>query len=102
VATFYNGAAFVFVLIPALTLIGIWDLLYAFLALGAVMLSINLRTTSGLVISAAAIGFYVIHMSSKHFANSIGWAAVLVVIGFVIIGIGYLTYYLNKKYIAKA
>lgn len=102
VASAYNIAAFLFVLLPALTLTGAWDAIYALLALGAVMVSIQLRTTAGLVISAVSIAVYVIHVSSKYFQNSVGWAAILVVVGFLIIGIGYLTYYLNRKYIAKA
>lgn len=101
VSSLYNAAAFILVLFPALFLVGIWDLLYAFLVLGAIMVSINLRTTSGLILSAIALGGYIIHMSSKYFADSIGWAVTLVVIGFLVIGLGYLTYYLNRKYIAK-
>jgi hypothetical protein len=100
VAGFFNILAYLFVLLPALTLTGAWDVIYAFLALGAVLVSINLRTTSGLVISAISIAVYVIHVSTKYFRDSVGWAAMLVVIGFLIIGIGYLTFYLNKKYIA--
>lgn len=102
VASFYGGIAFFFVLIPALFLTGFWDVLYPLLALAAVVLSINIRASSGLVISAVSVGFYVIHMSSKYFADSIGWAITLVIIGFLIIALGYLTYYLNKKYISKA
>jgi len=101
-ANLYNAFAFIFVLFPALFLVGIWDLLYAFLALGAILLSIQIRTTSGLIISAVSIAIYIIHISSKYFQNSVGWAAILVVVGFLIIGVGYLTFYLNKKYIARA
>ncbi len=102
VTTIYNVAAFILVLMPALFLTGVWDFVYAFLVIGAVVLSVHLKTTSGLIISAAAIGFYIIHMSAKYFSHSIGWAMVLVIAGFAIIGVGYLTYYLNRKYIAKA
>lgn len=101
VSSMYNAAAFIFVLFPALFLVGIWDLLYAFLVLGGIIVSINLRTTAGLILSAFALGCYIIHMSSKYFADSIGWAVTLVVIGFLVIGLGYLTYYLNRKYILK-
>jgi hypothetical protein len=101
-ASIYNVCGFLFVLMPALALTGAWDVLYALLAIGAVAVSVNLRSTSGLIVSAVAIAFYVIHMSVKYFADSIGWAFMLVIIGFLIIGIGYLTYWLNRKYIAKA
>lgn len=100
IGSFYVFAAFSLTLISALFLGAAWDFFYAFLAVGAVALSIQMRTTIGLVVSAGAIGIYVIKISSKYFADSIGWPLALILIGFAIIGLGYFTYYLNKKYIS--
>ncbi|HEY1036953.1 MAG TPA: DUF2157 domain-containing protein [Candidatus Paceibacterota bacterium] len=83
----------------ALFLTGIWNLLYAFLAVGSVALSIRLRSTAALTVSAIAISVYLVKISAQYFSDSVGWALLLVLIGFLIISLGYATYYLNKKYI---
>ncbi len=95
----YTFAAFALFLGSALFLSGVWNLLYAFVLVGAVALSINLRSTPALIVSALAIAVYLVKISAEYFSDSIGWALLLVLIGFLIIGLGYATYYLNKKYI---
>lgn len=93
--------SFILFLGSALFLTGFWDVLFVFLVLAAIGISIHLRTTSGLIISAFALGIYIIKISFKYFSNSIGWAFLLVLIGFIFISLGYLTFYLNKKYITQ-
>jgi uncharacterized membrane protein YidH (DUF202 family) len=100
IGSIYLFLAYAGVLFSALFLSGFWDVLYALLAVGAISLSVKMRTSIGLVVSAIGVGIYVIKISSKYFADSLGWPLALIIIGFVIIGLGYFTYYLNKKYIS--
>ncbi len=78
---------------------GVWNFLYAFIAIGAVILSVKLKTKIGLIVTSIAIGIYCIKISVQYFADSISFSLALLVSGLLIIALGYLTYYLNKKYI---
>ncbi len=98
-SSIYTFAAFSLFLISALFLGGIWNLLYAFIAIGAVVLSVKLKTRIGLVVTSIAIGIYCIKISVEYFADSISFSLALLISGLLIIALGYLTYYLNKKYI---
>lgn len=97
----YTFISFSLFLFSALFLGGIWNLLYAFLVMGAVMLSIKMRSTAGLVVTSVAVAIYCIKISIKYFAFSLGFSFILVLSGLLIMALGYLTYYLNKKYISK-
>ncbi|MCF7865126.1 MAG: hypothetical protein K9M11_01285 [Candidatus Pacebacteria bacterium] len=100
-SSIYTFLAFALFMFAALFLGGFWNFIYAFLAIGAVVLSINLRTQIGLVITSIAIGIYCIKISVQYFADSISFSLALLVSGLLIIALGYLTYYLNKKYIKQ-
>lgn len=95
----YTFASFGLFLISGLFLGGIWNLFYAFIVIGAVILSVKLKTKIGLLISAIAIGIYCVKISVEYFADSISFSVALLASGLLIIALGYLTYYLNKKYI---
>jgi uncharacterized membrane protein len=78
---------------------GVWNLLYAFLLCGTIFLAVQIKRISALVLSAVALVIYLVKISSLYFADSLGFAVVLILTGFFVIAVGYLTYYLNKKYI---
>jgi len=44
---------------------------------------------------------HIINITGQYFTDSMNWAIILVFVGFLIIGIGYTTFYLNKKYISN-
>jgi uncharacterized membrane protein YgaE (UPF0421/DUF939 family) len=75
-------------------------MLYALLLVGIVSLAVRIKSTSALVVSAIGIISYLIKISTKYFANSLGWALLLMLIGFMVIGVGYFMYSLNRKYIS--
>lgn len=99
--TFYNLSAFTSILGSALFLDGVWNVLYVLLAICAIALSIKLATTTGLVISVLSIGIYCIKIAVKYFSDSLSFSLALLLTGLLIIGLGYLTYYLNRKYISR-
>lgn len=93
------GLATIFVLGSALMMGGVWDVLFIGLVFGAVMLGVFKRHQGLFVISSLFLMAYIIKISTKYFANSLGWPVVLVISGFAIMGVGYLMFHLNRKYI---
>jgi uncharacterized membrane protein (UPF0136 family) len=78
---------------------GFFDLPYIILIFGAFYGSVYLKSRGMLILGALFLMAHIIKLTSKYFVDSIGWPVSLIVIGFLVIGVGYLTYYLNKKYI---
>ncbi len=99
VVSLFTFASFATVLISGLILDGVWNLLYAFMLVGAVSLAVKIKKTSALVVTSIAIIAYLLKITSIYFADSLGWAIILILAGFIIIGVGYFTYRIHKKYI---
>ena len=76
------------------------EILFPFLAFGGLALSVALlHSRLVLVISNLAIIGYIIYFTAEYFADSIGWPVALILLGFIIIGIGYFSINLNRKYL---
>jgi len=84
---------------PGLTIGGIWDVIYPVLAFGIIFLSIYVKRSAFLRFGSLFLMAYLVKISSKYFAHDLGWPLALVVGGITIMIVGYVTYYLNKKYI---
>jgi len=80
---------------------GIWEILFFLLALGGVVLAVYLRSKAILVISTLALVGHIIYITGEYFADSLGWPISLVILGFVIIGLGYGSVTLNKRFISR-
>jgi hypothetical protein len=85
----------------AITLNGFWEVIYAGLALGVLLLSTQLKSRSMLVFGALFLMGYLVKITGKYFSDSLGWAFALVLAGLMLIGVGYFTFYLNQKYLSK-
>ena len=94
--TGFLGAAFsqVFDSVP-------WQMLYFIIVIGGLALSVYMRSRSILVMSTLFLIAHVSYITSEYFANSLGWPISLVILGFVFIGLGYVSININKKYIAN-
>ncbi|MCG8414443.1 MAG: DUF2157 domain-containing protein [Pseudomonadales bacterium] len=76
------------------------EMLYPFLAFGGMVLAVSLlRSRLALSISTLAVIAYIIYFTAEYFADSIGWPVALILLGFAIIGIGYISINLNRKYL---
>ena len=84
----------------AISIGGIFDLITIALIFGAFYGSVYLKSRAMLVFGALFLIGHIINLTSKYFLDSIGWPVALIVIGFLVIGIGYLTVYLNRKFIS--
>ncbi len=80
---------------------GFWQILYFFIIGACLFLSVYLRKSIILVMSTLFLIAHVTYITSKYFADSLGWPIVLILLGFVFIGLGFATVAINKKYIAK-
>jgi len=76
------------------------ELLYPFLAFGGLALSVVvLKSRIALTISTLAVISYVVYLTREYFADSIGWPVALIILGFIVIGLGYLSVNLNRRYL---
>ncbi len=97
----FYGLGTLFILGGGIAIGGMFDLFFILLIFAAFYGSVYLRSRAMLIFAALFLMGHIIKLTSKHFVNSIGWPVALIVVGFFVIGIGYLTVYLNKRYIAK-
>jgi uncharacterized membrane protein len=79
---------------------GTFDLFFIALIFAAFYGSVYLRSGSMLILGALFLMAHIIKLTSKYFVGSIGWPVALILVGFFVIGVGYMTYYLNKKFIS--
>ncbi|NKB32381.1 MAG: hypothetical protein GKR91_04715 [Pseudomonadales bacterium] len=79
------------------------EMLFPFLAFGGLVLAVNVfKSRIVLILSTLAVIGYIIYFTAEYFADSIGWPVALIMLGFIIIGIGYLSITLNRKYLKTA
>ena len=79
---------------------GMFDLIFIALIFAAFYGSVYLKSRSMLILGAIFLMFHIIKLTSKYFAGSVGWPVLLIIVGFMVIGVGYMTFYLNKKFIS--
>ncbi|MDB5204777.1 MAG: hypothetical protein JWP09_805 [Candidatus Taylorbacteria bacterium] len=78
---------------------GGFDVFYIALIFGAFYGSVYVKSRSMLTLGAFFLMAHIIKLTSKYFVSSIGWPVALILVGFLVIGVGYLTFYLNRKFI---
>lgn len=78
-----------------------WQLLYFLIVFGGLFLSVYMRSRSILMMSTLFLIAHVSYITSKYFADSLGWPISLVILGFLFIGLGYASITINKKYITE-
>ncbi|MEI8061803.1 MAG: DUF2157 domain-containing protein [bacterium] len=80
---------------------GIFDLVYIALIFAAIYGSVYVKSRSMLMLGSLFLMAHIIKITSKYFIDSIGWPVALIGVGFLVIGVGYMTYYLNRKFISS-
>lgn len=75
-----------------------WELIFPFIVFGVIYLSIYLKSKSFLVFGTIYLMAYVLKITAEYFSGSLGWPIALMLAGFGLIGIGYLSFYINSKY----
>ncbi len=77
----------------------LWQMFYFLLVIGGLFLAGYIKSRSVLVMSTVFLLGHVSYITGEYFADSLGWPIVLVVLGFVFIGLGYVSITINKKFI---
>lgn len=92
----FLGAAFsrVFDSVP-------WQMIYFLIVIGGIFLSAYFKSRSILFVSTLFLIAHVSYITSKYFADSVGWPVSLIILGFIFIGLGYMSITINKKYIKQ-
>ncbi len=80
----------------------VWELLYFIIVIGGLLFSAYVKSRSVLVMSTIFLIAHFTYVTGEHFADSLGWPISLVLLGFIIIALGYASITINKKYINKA
>ena len=78
-----------------------WELIFPGLALGTVLLSIYLKSKSFLIFGFLYLIAYIFKITDEYFKTGLSWPFALVVAGLMLIVAGYVSFYLNKKYISS-
>ncbi|MFI5157628.1 MAG: hypothetical protein ACHQF4_02115 [Sphingobacteriales bacterium] len=76
-----------------------WELIFPILDFALIFFSVRLRSKAFLIFGALFLMLYIIKITTEYFANSLGWPFVLVLSGFLLIGVGYSTWRINHKYL---
>ena len=77
----------------------VWEIVYPFILFGFMYASTKLKSKSFLIFGSIFMVAYLWKLTFEYFKNSLGWPLTFIIGGFVIIGIGFLSFRLNKKYL---
>ena len=80
----------------------VWEFLFFLLPLGGLYLSVFMKSRAVLVMSTLFLIAHLVYISEEYFADSLGWPIMLVVLGFVFIGLGYGSVTINNRFIKKS
>jgi len=78
---------------------GLWQAFFFLLAIGGLALAVQLKSRGVLAASVLFLIVHFIYITREYFADSVSWPILLIVLGFIFIGLGYLSIMLNRKYI---
>ena len=78
---------------------GIFDLVFIAVIFCTFYGSVYLKNRYMLVLSSLFLVSHIFKLTGEYFADSLGWPAALIGVGFLVIGITYMTFYVNREFI---
>jgi len=78
---------------------GFWEFAFFLCTVGGMAAAVYIRSRAILVTSTFFLIAHFIYITNEYFADSIGWPISLVVLGFLFIGLGYVSITINRRYI---
>lgn len=78
-----------------------WELIFPLLTFGTIFLSVFFKSRAFLIFGSIYLIGYLLKITAEYFSKGLGWPLALVLLGFLMMGIGYLSFHLNKKYISS-
>jgi hypothetical protein len=79
----------------------VWELIYPALVFGFIFGSIRFKSNSFLVLGTAYLMIYILKLTAEYFADTVGWPLALVISGFILMGVGFMSVQLRQKYTKK-
>lgn len=77
-----------------------WELIYPGLVFGALFLSVHIKSKAFLTWGTLFLMAYILKITSEYFLSGFGWPLALVIAGLAMIGVGYMSISLKKKYLS--
>lgn len=77
-----------------------WELIYPGLVFGALFLSVHIKSTSFLTLGTLFLMAYILKITSEYFSSGLGWPLALVIAGLAMIGVGYMSLSIKKRYLS--
>jgi hypothetical protein len=77
-----------------------WETIYPGLVFGIIFLSTHIKSRIFLIFGSLALGAYLTKITAEYFADSLGWAFSLVLVGFLLMGVAYLAVRVNRHYVS--
>lgn len=77
-----------------------WELIYPVLVFGALFLSVRIKNKTFLLCGTLFLMAYILKITSEHFSHGLGWPFALVLSGLAMIGVGYISLIIKKKYLS--
>src|SRR3989339_35882 len=76
-----------------------WELIYPGLVFGALFLSVHIKSKAFLTWGTLFLMAYILKITSEYFSTGLGWPLALVIAGLAMIGVGYMSLSIKKKYL---
>lgn len=79
----------------------LWQMLYFMLVFAGLFISTQIKNRNVLIVSTLSLIVHISYITGEYFADSLGWPVSLIALGFIFIGLGYVSININKNYISK-
>ncbi|MEK7558842.1 MAG: DUF2157 domain-containing protein [Patescibacteria group bacterium] len=79
----------------------VWQLIYPFLLVLTFWGSIKLQSKAFLIMATIFTFAEISKLTAEYFSQSIGWPVSLIIAGLVVMGIGYMSFELNKRFLKQ-
>ena len=76
-----------------------WELIYPALVFGALFLSVHVKSKAFLTWGTLFLMAYILKITSEYFSTGLGWPLALVIAGLAMIGVGYMSLSIKRKYL---
>lgn len=81
---------------------GAFDLVFILMIFAGFYFSVYIKNRGVLMLASLFLLIHLGKITSEYFSDWLSWPILLILGGAIVIGIGYFTYYINKKYIKSA
>jgi hypothetical protein len=76
-----------------------WELVFPGLVFAVLYASVHLKSKALLTFGSLFLASYLVKITSEYFSDSLGWPLALVISGMMLMGVGYLTLRLKRRYL---